>query len=66
MNPSLERLRWRKSSRSNGDNGNCVEVADDGDNTRVRDTKARHAGAIAFGNDAWRGFLSAVKRGEFS
>lgn len=66
MNPSLERLRWRTSSYSNGDNGQCVEVADDGDSTHVRDTKARHVGAIAFSQGSWTSFLSAVKRGEFS
>lgn len=27
MTPDLDQARWRKSSRSSGQNGNCVELA---------------------------------------
>jgi hypothetical protein len=34
--PGLPVTRWRKSSRSGGEGGNCVELAHDG---RIRDSK---------------------------
>jgi uncharacterized protein DUF397 len=36
MNPDLDQARWRKSSRSSGQNGDCVELAHLG---AVRDSK---------------------------
>lgn len=37
MTPQTGRVRWRKSSRSGGTNGNCVELAHTLD--AVRDSK---------------------------
>ncbi|MBE1488800.1 DUF397 domain-containing protein [Plantactinospora soyae] len=55
--------RWRKSSRSNGQGGDCVEVADNlADRVLVRDTKDRNGGTLAFGPDAWRAFVAEVTR----
>ena len=55
--------RWRKSSRSNGQGGDCVEVADNlADRVLVRDTKDRDGGTLAFGPDAWRAFVAEVAR----
>ncbi|MFC6023079.1 DUF397 domain-containing protein [Plantactinospora solaniradicis] len=55
--------RWRKSSRSNGQGGDCVEVADNlADRVLVRDTKDRDGGTLAFGPDAWRAFVIGVAR----
>ena len=51
---------WRKSSRSNGAGGECVEVAS-GDDIAVRDTTNRHGGTLAFTTDAWSAFLSGVR-----
>ncbi|WP_203805185.1 DUF397 domain-containing protein [Actinoplanes couchii] len=41
--------RWRKSARSGGDGGNCVEVADNlVDVVAVRDTKNKDGGTLVF------------------
>lgn len=57
---------WRKSSRSNGQNGACVEVgfADGGALTGVRDTKDRTYGTLAIPANAWSAFLDRIKSGE--
>lgn len=54
---------WRKSSRSNGQNGQCVEVGftSDGAATGIRDTKDRSYGTLAVSADAWAAFLANVK-----
>ncbi|MGI5145578.1 DUF397 domain-containing protein [Plantactinospora sp. CA-294935] len=55
--------RWRKSSRSNGQGGNCVEVADNlPSRVLVRDSKDRQGPALAFGPIAWRAFVDEVAR----
>lgn len=52
---------WRKSSYS-GDQGNCVEVADqNGNRVLVRDTKNRTDVMLRFTPDAWRRFAAKVK-----
>jgi hypothetical protein len=51
---------WRKSSYS-GDQGNCIEVADDDSRVLVRDTKNRAAAMLRFTPDAWRRFAEQVK-----
>lgn len=52
---------WRKSSYS-GDQGNCVEVADqNGNRVLVRDTKNRTDATLRFTPDAWRRFAAQVK-----
>ncbi|MEV4626582.1 DUF397 domain-containing protein [Micromonospora sp. NPDC049523] len=56
--------RWRKSSRSNGQGGNCVEVADNlPGRVLVRDTKNRDGGTLTFAPDAWRAFVGLAKQG---
>jgi hypothetical protein len=52
---------WRKSSYSNGQGGDCVEVASD-DEILVRDTTDRDGGTLAFSAVAWREFLGALRR----
>ncbi|MFI6763184.1 DUF397 domain-containing protein [Micromonospora sp. NPDC050417] len=53
---------WRKSSRSGGTGGNCVEVADNLPGTiLVRDTKDRDGGTLAFGPEAWSAFVGFAK-----
>ncbi|MGW6604046.1 DUF397 domain-containing protein [Streptomyces sp. NPDC055036] len=57
---------WRKSSYSNGDGAECVEVADGLiDIVPVRDSKNPHGPVLAFSTGDWSSFVSAVKRGEF-
>ncbi|MBE1486175.1 DUF397 domain-containing protein [Plantactinospora soyae] len=53
---------WRKSSRSNANAGNCVEVA--GDLTGVvgvRDSKDPDGPVLAFEPVAWRSFVRTLK-----
>ncbi|MFJ2649643.1 DUF397 domain-containing protein [Streptomyces sp. NPDC087420] len=55
---------WRKSSYSNSDGGQCVEVSDDFVAVvPVRDSKDPHGPALAFPADGWSSFVSAVKSG---
>jgi hypothetical protein len=57
---------WRKSSRSNGNGGDCVEVADLPDGSRaVRDSKDRGGPTLLFTPAEWRAFVEGVKLGEF-
>ena len=54
---------WRKSSYSNQDGGNCVEVADDVPGlVPVRDSKQGAQGpALVFGASAWSAFVDGVR-----
>lgn len=55
--------RWRKSSRSNSNGGNCVEVADNVPGVvLVRDSKDRDGGILTFGPGQWQGFVDLAKR----
>ncbi|GIG89869.1 hypothetical protein Pen02_48050 [Plantactinospora endophytica] len=54
---------WRKSTRSNTNGGNCVEVAANlPGRVLVRDTKDRDGGTLAFGPAAWQAFVSLAKQ----
>ncbi|AVT37457.1 DUF397 domain-containing protein [Plantactinospora sp. BB1] len=58
----LTKANWRKSTRSGGSGGNCVEVADNLPGVvLVRDSKDRDAGTLAFDADAWRAFVGSAK-----
>ncbi|RQX16008.1 DUF397 domain-containing protein [Micromonospora ureilytica] len=51
--------RWRKSTKSGTNGGNCVEVADNLPGVvLVRDSKARASGTLTFGPAAWRAFIA--------
>ncbi|MEU5721403.1 DUF397 domain-containing protein [Micromonospora sp. NPDC047738] len=57
----LSGARWRKSSRSSGQGGNCVEVADNLPSlVAVRDSKDPAGPALTFAPDAWRAFVARV------
>ncbi|MCG5440311.1 DUF397 domain-containing protein [Micromonospora foliorum] len=59
----LNGARWRKSSRSSGNGGNCVEVADNLPGViGVRDSKDPTGPALAFAPAAWRAFVSQLAR----
>ncbi|MCY7341625.1 MAG: DUF397 domain-containing protein [Pseudonocardia sp.] len=60
-------LSWRKSSYSNGQGGNCVEVADLLEGGRaVRDTKDNGVGPVLlFTAREWQAFAAGVRNGEF-
>ena len=50
---------WRKSSYSNDNGGDCVEVTS-GDEILVRDTTNRDGGTLAFSVAAWEQFLGTI------
>ena len=52
---------WRKSSYSNGDGGECVELASDDATVLVRDTKDRDGGTLALGVGAWERFTASLR-----
>ncbi len=57
---------WRKSSRSNGNGGACVEVARDLPGVvAVRDSKDPCGPVLTFSLDGWRAFVGGVKGSEF-
>ncbi|MEU7957701.1 DUF397 domain-containing protein [Micromonospora humida] len=54
---------WRKSTRSGGSGGNCVEVADNLPGLiGVRDSKDQAGPALRFAPAAWSTFVRAVPR----
>jgi hypothetical protein len=57
---------WRKSSRSSGNGGQCVEVADNLPGVvAVRDSKNPDGPKLLFTPAEWRAFVGGVKAGEF-
>ncbi|GGV85076.1 hypothetical protein GCM10010294_64190 [Streptomyces griseoloalbus] len=48
---------WVKSSYSTGNGGECVEVAAASGAVLVRDSKQPAVARLAFGPDAWGGFV---------
>ncbi|MFI6330785.1 DUF397 domain-containing protein [Micromonospora chersina] len=55
--------RWRKSTRSGGNGGSCVEVADNLPGVvLVRDTKDREGGTLRVSPSSWQSFLDLAKR----
>lgn len=61
MHPDLSAATWRKSSRSGGEGGNCVEVALVDEVIGVRDSKNADGGVLVFGAAAGAAFLTLVK-----
>ncbi|SEC86488.1 DUF397 domain-containing protein [Streptomyces melanosporofaciens] len=53
---------WRKSSYSNGDGGDCVEVADNLPGlVPVRDSKCPDGPALIFAARSWATFVASLK-----
>jgi hypothetical protein len=61
--PTREHLRltWRRSSYSNADNGDCVEVAFPPGAMALRDSKDRDGGHLDLPAPAWHGLLAALR-----
>ncbi|MFJ1884129.1 MULTISPECIES: DUF397 domain-containing protein [unclassified Streptomyces] len=58
----LSAATWRKSSHSNGDGGNCLEVADGHHGlVPVRDSKRPEGPMLVIPASAWTPFVEAVK-----
>ncbi|MFJ2777924.1 DUF397 domain-containing protein [Kitasatospora sp. NPDC087315] len=60
---------WKTSSYSQGDGGNCVEVATNVARVEqlvpVRDSKDRSGPELSFSAVGWASFVAAVQAGEF-
>lgn len=52
---------WRKSTYSDGNGGQCVELASGGGVILVRDTASRDDRTLAFMADAWAAFANSLK-----
>lgn len=60
----LNAATWHKSSYSNQDGGQCLEVAAGFDGVvPVRDSKSPRGPVLAIATDDWTSFVSAVKTG---
>ncbi|MFE9094409.1 DUF397 domain-containing protein [Streptomyces sp. NPDC007264] len=60
--PELNSLRWRRSSYSNANGGECVEVADDLPGVvPVRDSKNPHGPVIVVPAAVWDVFVDSLK-----
>jgi hypothetical protein len=53
-------MHWRKSSYSDSNGGNCVEVASDG-LVLVRDTTDRDGTSLSLPAQAWQRFTGSLK-----
>lgn len=58
----LSTANWRKSTYSNGDGGDCLEVADGHPGlVPVRDSKRPDGPALVINAGAWTPFIESVK-----
>ncbi|MGW1714402.1 MULTISPECIES: DUF397 domain-containing protein [Streptomyces] len=57
----LKAATWRRSSYSNSEGGQCLEVADDLPVVPVRDSKKPDIPALIFRAPAWASFVAAVR-----
>ncbi|GAA2715652.1 DUF397 domain-containing protein [Micromonospora olivasterospora] len=54
---------WRKSTRSSGNGGNCVEVADNLPGVvGVRDSKDKEGPVLTFGPASWKAFVGLARQ----
>lgn len=61
----LTTAKWRKSSYSNANGGQCVEVARNLPGVvAVRDSKHRGGPELIFEPDQWAAFISGIKAGD--
>jgi hypothetical protein len=61
----LSRAVWRKSGRSNGSGGACVEIARVGAAIVGRDSKDPDGPKLIFASGTWEAFTRTVKAGGF-
>jgi Domain of unknown function (DUF397) len=64
-NPNLTGAQWRKSSYSNGNGGDCVEVGHLAAHRAVRDSKDPTGTALTFTATEWDAFTAGVRAGKF-
>jgi hypothetical protein len=64
---NLSGAKWRKSTRSGGNGGDCVEVADNLPGVvAVRDSKDTTGPVLTFGPATWSAFVRSVKGGDLT
>ncbi|GAB2834329.1 hypothetical protein GCM10022221_36480 [Actinocorallia aurea] len=56
-----EELKWFKSSRSQGHQTDCVEVAFGEGDRHFRDSKAAEGEVLTVGREVYRAFVAALK-----
>jgi hypothetical protein len=61
----LTQARWFKATASTGSNGGCVEVADLGTATALRDSVTPEAGAHIVDRPVFAAFLADIKNGRY-
>ncbi|WP_435280264.1 DUF397 domain-containing protein [Streptomyces koelreuteriae] len=60
--PELNSARWRRSSYSNTNGGDCVEITEDFPGVvPVRDSKNPHGPALVVPATAWDAFVTSFK-----
>ena len=65
MDADLSRAEWRKSARSNGSGGACVEIARNLPGVvAVRDSKDPHGPKLTVAPAEWRNFIADLKAGQ--
>jgi hypothetical protein len=57
----LDGYRWRTSSYSGSNGGNCIEVQTAPGTIKVRDSKDADGPKLAFGHQAWAAFAARLK-----
>ncbi|MBC6460883.1 DUF397 domain-containing protein [Actinomadura sp. HBU206391] len=60
----MSAVQWRKSRRSGGDGGDCVEVASLDPAIAVRDSKNPDGAKLILDAAGWRSFVRRVKASE--
>ncbi len=63
MIKSTRELRWRRATNCSA--GSCVEVAQDGEQILLRDSKNPQIAPMAFTKAEWVAFTSGVQAGDF-
>lgn len=63
MTPDLSGAVWRKSSRSGGNGGQCVEMACLPTGKAIRDSKNPNGGVLILSESAWANLLSTLRDG---
>ncbi|MET8286052.1 DUF397 domain-containing protein [Streptomyces sp. NPDC005132] len=63
----LSAVSWRRSSYSNSDGGQCVEVSDDfATVVPVRDSKVLNGPVLVFPTAGWASFILAIRGQQLS
>jgi hypothetical protein len=55
-------VTWRRSTRSRGNGGDCVEVAELDDTVGLRDSKEPTGPVLRIDRVAWQAFVAGLRR----